>query len=309
MILCCGEALIDFVEVKAVGLGGDAFAPHPGGAIFNTAIALGRLNVGVGFLSGISTDMFGMQIRQSLSASNVDTSHVISSDRPTTLAFVKLTNGHAAYTFYDENSAGRMLDPENLPRLSDKVSTLYFGGISLVSEPCADFYAGLAQRESAKRLIVCDPNIRPGFITDAENYRRRLDQMIRHSDILKVSDEDLNWIIPEPMSLAQKANLICKMGPKIVVLTLGSKGAQAYLLNGQIVTAHATAVDVVDTVGAGDTFNAGVMAQLSESGLLTKRNIGQVSAEQIEAALAHGGKVAAITVSRSGANPPWADEL
>ena len=117
MILCCGEALIDMVPVKGVD-GRDAFAPLSGGAIFNTAIALGRLEVPVQLLSGVSNDLFGTQLAAELLSSNVGTDLLVRSKRPTTLAFVKLTNGQAQYTFYDENSAGRMMVSEDLPNMA-----------------------------------------------------------------------------------------------------------------------------------------------------------------------------------------------
>ncbi|SFS85725.1 fructokinase [Sulfitobacter marinus] len=303
MILCCGEALIDMIE------GDDAFMPHVGGAVFNTACALGRLEQKVGFVSGLSTDMFGTRLQDALHASHVDTSHMIFSDRPTTLAFVQLSGGNATYTFYDENTAGRCLDAANLPTIPDTARALYFGGISLIGMPAADFYAALAVDQADKRVIMIDPNIRPQFITNPAAYRARLAKMIAVSDILKVSDDDLNWIIDGPATLDEKAAEVLAQGPKLLLLTKGSEGAKAYLASGQTAEAKARKVDVVDTVGAGDTFNAGVLAKLSQMGCLTKQGIAKLSAEDARAALGLGVEVAAITVSRAGANPPLLSEL
>lgn len=308
MILCCGESLIDMIPSQNVA-GEPGFTPHPGGAIFNTAIALARLRAFTGLLSGLSSDLFGDQLRAALAGSNVDASLAITSDRPTTLAFVQLTNGQATYTFYDENTAGRSLNPTRIPALPDEVSTLYFGGISLISEPCADFYANLAARESARRVIVVDPNIRPGFIRDTEVYRARLDRLFSHADILKVSDEDLNWILPGPQSLVEKVTELRAKGPEIIVLTRGGAGASALAHSGQMIDIASQRVTVVDTVGAGDTFNAGILAKLAENGLLSKDALKHIDDEALRDALEYGAKVAAITVSRSGANPPWAYEL
>lgn len=308
MILCCGEALIDMIpsssETSQAG-----FTPHCGGAVFNTAIALGRLGANTGFLSGISSDLFGEQLRRALTDSKVDTSFLITSDRPTTLAFVQLAGGQARYTFYDENTAGRMLDPTGLPDVPEDVTAMYFGGISLISEPCADFYAALAVREAKGKAIILDPNIRANFIKDQGGYRARLNRMIAHTDIVKVSDEDLNWIIPGDADLHDKAAQLRGMGPKIVVLTKGSQGAGAFYGDSQSVEVSAQLVKVVDTVGAGDTFNAGFLARLSENGLLTKSTLDGIRGVDLEDALCNGAKVAAITVSRTGANAPWADEL
>jgi len=308
MILCCGEALVDMIPTPTDS-GRDGFVPHSGGAVFNTAIALGRLGVQTGMLTGLSTDMFGQQLTDALQASHVDTSHVVTSDRPTTLAFVRLLNGHATYNFFDENSAGRMLAEDDLPVLSNEVSSLYFGGISLASEPCATTYATLLRREGTDRAVMLDPNIRPQFIRDIDRYRERLDQMLALTDILKVSDEDLNWILPAPLALSDKVKLMLEKGPGVVILTRGGDGATGYLADGTEVTVPATRVNIVDTVGAGDTFNAGVLAKLSDLGALRKTRLKHLPAELLEQALAHGARVAAVTVSRAGANPPWADEL
>ena len=130
MILCCGEALIDMLPRESTA-GEPAFAPYAGGAVFNTAVALGRLRVPVGFFSGLSSDLFGQQLREVLAASHVGADYAAISDRPTTLAFVRLVDGHASYAFYDENTAGRMLSQDDLPALADDVNAMLFGAISL----------------------------------------------------------------------------------------------------------------------------------------------------------------------------------
>lgn len=308
MILCCGEALIDMIPTPTP-LGRDGFVPHSGGAVFNTAIALGRLGAQTGMFTGLSSDIFGQQLLAGLKASRVDVKPVVVSDRPSTLAFVHLTDGHATYDFYDENSAGRILEPKDIPDLGDEVSTLFFGGISLASEPCADTYAALLDQEKGRRLVMLDPNIRPDFIQDAQRFRVRLNGMIAGTDILKVSDEDLNWIVPTSQSLAEKLDVLLGMGPSLVIMTRGGDGATGYLKNKTEVSVPAVKVDIVDTVGAGDTFNAGVMAKLSELGCLGKSGLNTLNQEALAFALEHGAKVAAIVVSRAGANPPWAEEI
>lgn len=308
MILCCGEALIDMIPRRAEG-GEAAFVPHSGGSVFNTAIALGRLGVQTGMLTGLSTDLFGRQLETALRASQVDTSLVISSGRPTTLAFVELTDGHASYTFYDENSAGRMMSADELPALPADVNSLYFGGISLCNPPAADAFSALAKREAGNCAIMLDPNIRPGFIDDIDAFRARLDTMIEIAQVVKVSDEDLNWLYPGPESLQAKIELVLAKGPSIVVLTRGGAGATAYLEKGRNVTVSAARTEVVDTVGAGDTFNAGFLAKASELGLLTPDGLTTITDETLEECLGFAARVAAVTVSRAGANPPWLHEL
>jgi len=304
MILSCGEALIDMLPRQTLA-GEDAFAPYAGGAVFNTAIALGRLGAPSAFYSGLSSDLFGDLLRRVLHESKVDSSPAHISARPTTLAFVRLVNGHATYAFYDENTAGRMLTEADLPSVS--ADALFFGGISLVVDPCGAAYEALQAREAPAKVTMIDPNIRPGFITDAGRYRARLDRMIARADIVKLSDEDLHWLMGSG-DIPDLARGILAQGPKLVCITEGAKGGTGYTASH---TVHAAAhkVTVADTVGAGDTFNAGVLASLHSAGALTKARIGALDAATIQAALDLAVKAAAITVSRAGANPPWSHEL
>lgn len=304
MILCCGEALIDMLPITVDGE--PAFRPLPGGSVFNTSIALGRLGTPVSFFSGLSDDLFGTTLQQTLKESHVDLSHAAISKRPTTLAFVKLENGHATYFFYDENTAGRMLTESDLPVLGVEVQALLFGGISLVSEPCGTTYESLMRREAETRVIMLDPNIRPGFIQDADAHRARLKRMFALADIVKVSEDDLAWI--DPQEPRQAIAAILGAGVNLVVLTAGERGAIAHWNGGQI-EIPALSVEIVDTVGAGDTFNAGILAALHESGALNKQSLAAPNPDLIGNALAFAAKVAAVTVSRAGANPPWRHEL
>lgn len=306
MILCCGEALIDMLPRETAG-GEAAFAPYAGGAVFNTAIALGRLGAPAGFFSGLSTDLFGEMLAQVLAASKVDTTLCARSGRPTTLAFVRLVDGQASYAFYDENTAGRMLAPADLPALPDAVRALFFGGISLVNDPAAGAHAALMARESAARITMIDPNIRPGFITDEPAYRARIGAMLAMADIVKLSDEDLHWL-EGPGDLTQLARGILARGPKLVLITEGARGARGITAT-QDRFVPAQKVTVADTVGAGDTFNAGVLAALHQAGALTKPALAALPDATLDAALSLGTRAAAVTVSRAGANPPWAHEL
>ncbi|HHZ09374.1 MAG TPA: carbohydrate kinase [Rhizobiales bacterium] len=306
MILCCGEALIDMLP-RTSTTGEPAFAPYPGGAVFNSAIALGRLGVPTGFFSGLSSDLFGDQIRRMLAESGVGTKHAALSDRPTTLAFVRLRDGHATYTFYDENTAGRMLGENDLPKLGDDIDAMLFGAISLIAEPCGSAYEALMRREHRRRVVMLDPNIRPGFISDRPAHLARMRRMIAMADIVKLSDDDLAWF-GEAGDATEIAGRWLERGPKLVIVTGGSKGATAYGAGGSV-KVDSLKVDVVDTVGAGDTFNAGVLASLHDQGLLSKPAIASLSPDAVRAALTLGAKAAAVTVSRAGANPPWRHEL
>jgi fructokinase len=307
MILSCGEALIDMLPRETV-TGEPAFAPYAGGAVFNTAIALGRLGAPSGFFTGLSTDLFGQMLDQTLAASEVDTTLCARSARPTTLAFVTLVQGQASYAFYDENTAGRLLSEADLPDLPAAVDTLFFGGISLVNDPAATAYETLqARANAAGRVTMIDPNVRPGFIQNADAYRARIGRMIAAADIVKLSDEDLCWLYGD----APADELVCTIlakGPKVVFITEGAKGARAVTATQDRFTS-ATKVTVADTVGAGDTFNAGVLAALHRQGSLTKAGVAALPDSTLDAALSLGTRAAAITVSRPGANPPWSREL
>lgn len=304
MILCAGEALIDMLPRETVK-GESAFAPHAGGAVFNTAIALGRLGAPVQFFSGISSDLFGDVLKAELAASKVDSSPAAISDRPTTLAFVTLTDGHASYAFYDENTAGRMITPDDLPEVT--ADAVFVGGISLAVEPCADAYEALAANATGTAVVMMDPNVRPSFIKDADHYRARITRMMGHADIIKMSDEDLAWFYPD-QDTATAARAVVAGGVKLLCITEGSKGVTGYTAAHEVFVA-ANKAEVVDTVGAGDTFNAGLLASLHAAGALTKDRVAALDKETVRAALAMGAKTAAITVSRAGANPPWAHEL
>lgn len=307
MILSCGEALIDMLP-RTSTQGEACFAPYAGGAVFNTAIALGRLGAPAAFFSGISNDMLGEILADTLTASKVDTRFLARSDRPTTVAFVKLVNGQATYAFYDEATAGRMLALDQLPVLPAGIDALFFGGISLVNDPAASTYEALQARESPARVTMIDPNIRPGFIAGKEaEYRARIERMIGRADIVKLSDEDLHWLEGQG-DLTTLARGILAKGPKVVFITEGANGARAVTATQDIFVA-AQKVTVVDTVGAGDTFNAGVLAALHQAGALTKAGVGSLTDETLTAALTLGTRAAAVTVSRAGANPPWAHEL
>ena len=306
MILCCGEALIDFLPRSGAG-GAALYQPFNGGSVYNTAIALGRLGVRTGLYTGLSTDFFGDMLREGLKASKVDLRYIKNWERPSTLAFVKLTDGHARYSFFDDNSAGRMLTRKDLPRLEKSVAALHFGSISLIPEPGGATLEALMKREARTRVTSLDPNIRPGMIKDRRKHLARLNRMIAMADILKISDEDVAWMTGKT-DLAAAARKWLKAGARIVVVTRGGNGVEAFTARDRIAR-PAVPVTVADTVGAGDTFTAGLLAALQAARLLDKKKLAAISASDLETALAFAARAAAVTVSRPGCDPPWAREL
>jgi fructokinase len=306
MIVCCGEALIDMLPRKSAE-GVPVYQPFNGGSIFNTAIALGRLGIKTGFFTGLSTDFFGDSLKAGLTESHVDLKYIKFWDRPSTLAFVKLDNGQARYSFFDDNSAGRMLTRKDLPKLAKDVDVLHFGSFSLIQDPGAATLEALMKREGKSRVICFDPNIRPTLVSNRKAYLARIARLVAMCDILKVSDEDVKWITGKD-DIAATARKWLKAGAKIVVITKGSNGVEVFTKRYSF-QVPSVRVKVVDTVGAGDTFTAGFLAALSKARKLVKSGMATLDETTVRDAVNFAARAAAITVSREGANPPWAHEL
>jgi fructokinase len=306
MIISCGEALIDMLP-RVTSEGEACYMPVAGGAVFNTAIALGRLGAPSGFFSGISSDFFGDILVRYLEDSKVDAKYVVRSDHPETLAFVRLVNGHAQYAFYDEGTSGRLLAQADIPTLDASVSALQFGAISLIPEPCGATYEEMMRREQHNRVISFDPNIRTSFIKDKAAHRARMERMLAMSDIVKLSDEDLAFFDAAGDFEGFAARLLSGKA-KLVAMTRGADGAVGICRGGKV-EVPGIKVDVVDTVGAGDTVNAGILAWLHKANKLNDASLNQLKPADVEGALQLAVRAAAVTVSRAGANPPWLHEL
>ena len=306
MIICCGEALIDMIP-RVGDDGQSSYLPVTGGAVFNTAISLGRLEEDVGFFSGVSYDPFGEMIIEALQDSNVNKNFCLRNSYPTTLAFVELKDGNASYRFYDESSAMRMFEEKNISQIPPSVLALHFGGISLIPEPCGSVYESLLKTFASSSVISLDPNIRQHLIFNKAKHKSRLNRMISQSDIIKVSDEDLEWMTGE----ANPENLIQSWlndHAKLVIITRGSDGLTAYT-KGYKIEKEARKVEVVDTIGAGDTFNAGILSSLKRMNCLSKKSLTNLDEKTLNKCLSFAIEVAALTVSKAGANPPWRAEL
>ncbi|GGW93827.1 carbohydrate kinase family protein [Streptomyces chryseus] len=301
MIVVAGESLIDLVPQGTGALA--PLSPRPGGGPYNTAVALGRLGSAVAFCSRVSTDGFGDVLVDGLRAAGVDTSLVQRGPEPTTLAVATLgADGSAGYGFYAQGGADRLFAlPAALPPQARAVA---LGTCSLVLEPGASAYEALLRREAERGLFtLLDPNIRPALIPDADAYRARFRSWLPHVSLLKVSQEDARW-------LGGSVEEWLAAGPAAVVLTRGAAGMTVRTRGGGAgVSVPAAAVEVADTIGAGDTVNAALLHRLRAHGALSARASAALCADAWDDTLAFAARAAAITCSRPGADPPYAAEL
>ena len=234
----------------------------------------------------------------------------IKTNRPTTLAYADVVDGIAEYTFVDEHSAGRLLDQTSLKPFVNRVmkaKALLVGGISLQAEPCGSSWQWLIGEVSGHLPIYFDANIRPDFIEDKQSFFDRFIELTSKVDIIKISDEDYRYLYgAQDFSESSKSWL--NNGVKLVILTLGSDGAKV-LYSDHEVSVQSNKVDVLDTIAAGDTFNAGFLLSLDKQGLLDRESLNSIGKTQLKTALTFANKVASITVTKKGANPPWLEEL
>lgn len=272
------------------------------------AVALGRLGVPTSFLGRLSTDHFGVRLRDHLEENSVNPSHVAYGSEPTTLAFVHQEEGREpAFTFYGAGAADRQLRPADLPRIFEDVCALHFGSLSLVWEPTASTLEGLMRREHVDRVVSLDPNVRPGLIGDRHAYLQRMEGWLSSADILKVSRADLAWLRPDeaPETVAREWSYA---GPALVIVTLGEDGALGIAPSGTARVPAERVDHVADTVGAGDAFTAGLLGWLKEHERLTRPALEGTTIEDLEAALGFAAEIAALTCRRAGADPPRLNE-
>ncbi|MEW2630684.1 carbohydrate kinase [Streptomyces sp. NPDC048389] len=301
MIVVAGEALIDLVPQPGGGPPAPLL-PVRGGGPYNTAIALGRLGTRVAFCSRISTDAFGDSLIERLREEGVGLELVQRGPEPTTLAVASIgTGGAAAYTFYMEGTADRLFElPAELPATTRALS---LGTCSLVLEPGASAYEELMRREAARGVFIAlDPNIRAGLIPDADAYRARFRSWLPHVSLLKLSEEDADW-------LGSDVRELVAAGPAAVVITHGGDGLTAFTRGGEAVSVPAERVEVVDTIGAGDTVNAALLHALAERSLLSPDAVASLSPGGWREVLGLASRAAALTCAKAGAEPPYADEM
>jgi fructokinase len=305
MIIVCGEALVDLVPTPD----GVGYLAKPGGSPANVAVGLGRLGLDSRLLARLSHDYFGQTIRRHLLDSRVDLSLAVDAAQPTTVAVVGLNAaGDAAYTFYVAEATDGAWRVDDIPRDLAPGAALHVSGSLALAVPGMHASIGmLMRREHGHRVISFDPNPRPALTPDVGVLATRLREWVGLADVVKVSAEDLAWTFPD-RAIDEVAATLRECGPAVVIVTRGGDGVYALGPAGAVSLPSPT-VDLVDTVGAGDAFTAGLLTSLEISGHLSPRALRILTEEALIEALRFAQQVAAITCSRPGADPPWLAEL
>lgn len=305
MITVVGEALVDLTPGTCDGEPG--FVPRPGGSPFNVAVGAARLGAPTAFVGALSHDAFGRRLAERLRDEGVDTTGAPRTDAPTTLAVVHLDDvGRASYDFYLEGTGAFGFDADPVPApAGTSVVHVSCGAVTLDRDPAGGTLRR-ALRGVGGALASFDPNIRPGFVADRDAYVRLLEETVAGCDLVKVSDEDLDWCYPdEPPDAVARRWL--DLGPTLVVVTGGPVGAVAF--GADRVEVPAPLVDVVDTVGAGDSFTAALLVWLHEQGATDRATVGALDRGALSEALSVAVRAAAVTCTRRGADPPRRSEL
>jgi fructokinase len=304
-IAIVGESLIDFAAT-----GGLNFAGHEGGAPTNSAIATARLGQAIGMVCQLSTDMFGERLLKHIESNGVDTRWVLRSDAPSTLAFVERTPTTNRYAFYMNGTADTQWNPTTLPVLPESCRFLQFGSISLLFEPAASRIIDLVKAQQGQRIVLFDPNVRLSLIKDLPAFRANIYRWSAYSNLMKFSDEDAAALAPG-LSLAEVAAsfMASDSGPRAVVITRGGDGATLFRRGKAALEIQAPKITVADTIGAGDTFDAGLTVGLLEQGVEQVAQLDSLPDAKWLAVLRFAAQAAAINCTREGANPPTRAEL
>ena len=302
-VVVAGEALVDLVPE------GEALVPHPGGSPFNVAVGLGRLGAATAFLGPLSEDGFGRLLVDRLTGAQVDVGSAPRVEAPTTLAVVHVDTDHrATYGFYLDATSAATASADQLPDLPDGAALhVSFGAIGVTHEPTGVALTTLLRREAGRRFTSLDPNVRPTAIDDADAWRRELEATVAVVDLVKVSDDDLAELYPDE-DADHVAIRWAASGPVLVVVTRGPDGAVAFGPGGRV-EVPGIDVAVIDTVGAGDAFTAGLLAHLVATGGASRDALTGASPLTVGAAVEQAVLVAASTCTRPGADPPTAAQL
>jgi fructokinase len=307
MVVVCGEALMDLFAIGETAEGMTLEA-RIGGSPFNVAVGLARLGRPAAFLGSISNGFIGERLMRALREEGVDISTVARVDAPTTLGLVGLDSlGVPSYAFYGEGGADRQLLADALQQVPPTAAAIHVGSFAMVVEPVASTLRALVEREHGRVLISYDPNVRINVDPDLTRWRGALDWMLPRAHIVKISEEDLGLLCPgiAPADFFDRA---LADGVRLVIVTRGAAGAIGCTASRRVAVTG-RAVPLVDTVGAGDAFQAAVLAWLGENDALRIDGLAAGIEPRLEEALRFACTAAGLTCSRRGADLPTRTEL
>ena len=294
--------MIDFLPVKSVD-GRDALVPVVGGSCLNIAVGMARLGAPAGFVGGISTDLFGRMIADHALASQVELRYATRSEHQTTLAFVRSVRGEPQYAFYDAGTASQNWVYRHGSIPFDDIEAIHVGSTTLTDDNGAAQAFAMLQDARGSVTISFDPNCRPKLVKHKTNYVERMNAFAAVANIVRMSDVDFEFLYGGS-DYAGRAKSLIEAGASLVVVTRGIKGAQAWHQEAGVVEVEAPTVDVVDTIGAGDSFQAALLFALRAMGRIEPGSLARTNSDELRRVLSFASICAAFTCGRAGADPP-----
>lgn len=306
MFAVIGEALLDMVQPEPDG----PFIAKPGGGPLNIAVGLQRLGHPTEMMARFSTGSLGVIVRHHAEHNALGLEGSVSTDDSTTLAFATVDeDGSATYDFYIDGTADWGWTAGELDRLPRETRAVHTGSLAAAISPGADALLALWQTLDAKReiLLSYDPNIRPALVGPRAGAVERAERFVAASHVVKASDQDLEWLYPDSAT-ADAVVRWASLGPELVVMTRGAHGCLAVTRSGEVVELPGVSVAVVDTIGAGDSFESGLLSGLADAGRLHPDTVARLSGDDIRPLLERAVMVSSMTCQRAGADPPTRDE-
>lgn len=308
MITIGGENLIDYVQTE-VKDGLPVYTAIPGGSCYNVAIAAARQGQTVSYVTPISTDSLGSVLAQRLINDGIQLA-TPRTDAPTSLAVVSVNNGQPSYQFYRSDTADRQITPDTLDAaISDQTRVFHIGSLALIEGADADLWEQRFAALAANDVITSlDPNARPVVVKDKDPYVARLLRIMKHARVLKLSDEDLEYLAPDQPLMDAFEHICSETQAAIIILTKGADGAVVRCGSTQFDVAAAQANPFVDTVGAGDTFMGTLLVEISKTGL-SASELGSIAENELTRIVTRAAKAAALNCQSAGCNPPYEQDL
>ena len=308
MITIGGENLIDYVQTE-VKDGLPVYTAIPGGSCYNVAIAAARQGQTVSYVTPISTDSLGNVLAQRLIDDGIQLA-TPRTDAPTSLAVVSVNNGQPSYQFYRSDTADRQITPDTLDAaISDQTRVFHIGSLALIEGADADLWEQRFATLAANDVITSlDPNARPVVVKDKDQYVARLLRVMKHVRVLKLSDEDLEYLAPDQPLMEAFEQICSETQAAIIILTKGADGAVVRCGSAQFDVAAAQADPLVDTVGAGDTFMGTLLVEISKTGLSASK-LGSIAKDELARIVTRAARAAALNCQSAGCNPPYEQDL